>query len=478
MLVVISDLHFVDGTAGAHNVACEAFLAWMQDVLILAEDKGATGLDILFLGDIFDLIRTEKWFEVAPEHRPWGDPAINERPTSLRPECREHALAILEAIATEVKPHLEILTGRHSAIAPRIAAFEQRTGKPVRRLFVPGNHDRLYCVDERVRARTRELLGLYDGEVVGLSEHLYRSTEYALVARHGHEFDVWNFEGFRKDQNHFVFDENAYQKVPIGDCITTELVVKLPKRVGELLRGHVRPLVAEGVYQHLQNIENVRPVTAAIPWIWHEAGAIGDSDYVPGTGEAWQDDERNHVIEAVTEAAGEVAREFTELPFVTHWLKERDGWGWDEADELQALAGLLKLGVGMRELSSLMKTYDGFQRFAASHTDPQREAAFLEPGLETPDYHYVAYGHTHEFEQAALKVVDGHEKVYLNSGTWRSRYFLADNREDFVEWKEMTYLVFFGVEEDLAGYEGQYKGHSMLTWKGTMLKRGRNRPKP
>ncbi len=476
MLVVISDLHFVDGTAGAHNVVCDAFLGWMDDVLSIAEAKKAKSLDFLFLGDIFDLIRTEKWFEVPVEARPWGDAAINDDPTKLAEACREKALEILEAIASQVAAHLEVLTGRHPACAPRIASLEAAMGRRVRRLYLPGNHDRLYSVDERIRARTKELLDLWDGPVPELSEHLYQGLDHGLIARHGHEFDVWNFEGYVRDQEAYVFDARAYQKCPIGDPITTELVVKLPRRVRELLKGRVRPEVAEGVYAHLQNIENVRPVTAAIPWIWHEAGALGELDLAPGTDDEWQDDEREHVIDAVSEAAATVGREFMSLPFVERWVKERDKWGWDEADELQALSGLLKLGVGMRELSGLMKTYDGFRRFAGKHTDPQREGAFGEPGLATTEYHYVVYGHTHEYEQAALRVVEGHEKIYVNSGTWRPRFFLADNREDFVEWKEMTYLVFFTPEEDLGGYEGHYKGHSMLTWTGSMVKRRRPRP--
>jgi UDP-2,3-diacylglucosamine pyrophosphatase LpxH len=474
MLVVISDLHFVDGTAGAHNVSCDAFLGFFDDVLTLAEEKQATSLDLLFLGDIFDLIRTEKWFEVELADRPWGRADINDDPTRLGPACRLKGLEILNAVATQVAPHLEVLTGRHPGCKERIAALEARMGRPMRRLFLPGNHDRLYAVDDAIRARTRELLAVAEGDVPELGEHLYKCARHGVVARHGHEFDVWNFEGYRPDAGGYVFDPVDYQRCPIGDPITTEIVVKLPRRVAEMLRDQVRPEVATAVYEHLQNIENVRPVTATIPWIWQQAGVIGARKLAPGTEDEWQDDEQARVTDAVLGAGVEVGREFMQLPFVKAWLDKHDRWGFDEADKLQAVAAVLEAGIGVGGLSALARINDRWDRFVHRDGDEQHVGAYGEPGLKTGEYHYVVYGHTHEFAQEALRVVDDHEKVYLNSGTWRPRYFLTRDKEAFVEWKEMTYLVFFAADEDRAGLEpGDPKGTSMLTWTGTMVKKKR-----
>ena len=72
MLVFVSDLHFVDGTAGEHNVPVEAFRGTFQDLATHAKNAKAEEVIIVFLGDIFDLLRTEKWFEVTEEQRPWG----------------------------------------------------------------------------------------------------------------------------------------------------------------------------------------------------------------------------------------------------------------------------------------------------------------------------------------------------------------------------------------------------------------------
>ncbi|MCC7537511.1 MAG: hypothetical protein IT379_14905 [Deltaproteobacteria bacterium] len=476
MLVVISDLHFVDGTAGDHNVACDAFTILMEDVLPVAKDKGAKTLDFLFLGDIFDLIRTESWLEddVPLAHRPWGDPDINAHPEQLGEPCLKVARAILDDIGVKAGEQLAVLRGEHASVKE---AFE-KLGKPVRRLYVPGNHDRLYLLDPAIRAKVDALLGLTALRPAELAnEHVYRSPAHGVVARHGHEFDSWNFEGFGKGGAQYAFTPTDYLRVPIGDVITTELVVRLPREVKKRLEGvipSINPAVIAGVYARLQNIENVRPVTAAIPWIWHQAGAIGRSASAPG-GAVWQGNEKAQVIEAVKAAAAQISSEFMAIPFVERWIDQHDKWGIDEADKLQGLTGLLKLGLGLRELSGLLKTYDAFQRIADRHADPQQRAAFDEPDLAGNDCHYAVYGHTHEFEQTALRVDEtGHEKLYLNSGTWRPRFFLADDRKSFVEWKEMTYLVFFTKDEDQGGIGGPQKGHSFHTWTGTMLKRKRH----
>lgn len=477
MLVVISDLHFVDGTAGDHNVACDAFTILMDDIIPLARDKGAKSLDFLFLGDIFDLIRTEKWFEVPLAERPWGDPGINAQPHLLGQPCRDKALEVLDAIATKAQQQLEVLRGVHPSVRADFEKLETDFKLQVRRFYVPGNHDRLYLLDPQLRAKIDDLIGVTPGPVPELlNEHLFKSPAHGVIARHGHEFDVWNFEGYGKGGKSYAFDPVDYLRVPIGDVITTELVVRLPMVVRAELQAvtpPINPAVIAGVYARLQNIENVRPVTAAIPWIWHQAGAMGRSPNAPGGG-AWQGNEQAEVIEAVKSAAKGVSTQFMSIPFVERWIGEHDKWGWDEADKLQALTGLLKVGLGLRELAGLMRTYDAFQRIADRHADPQQEAAFHEPDLAGNDYHYVVYGHTHQFEQTALRVDDqGHEKLYLNSGTWRPRFFLADDKRSFVEWKEMSYLVFFTKDEDQDGIGGPQKGHSLQTWTGTMLKRER-----
>jgi UDP-2,3-diacylglucosamine pyrophosphatase LpxH len=63
MIVFISDLHFVDETAGQHNLSAEAFIKFFKSVKVHLENTKAKEVKIVFLGDIFDLLRTEEWFK-------------------------------------------------------------------------------------------------------------------------------------------------------------------------------------------------------------------------------------------------------------------------------------------------------------------------------------------------------------------------------------------------------------------------------
>src|SRR5579883_3617205 len=101
MLVIISDLHLSDGTAISTQVDARAFRLLLHDVYALA--RGHRHIDLVLLGDVFDLLRSERWFRdeagaiVPLSQRPWGsDRALEE---AAPPEISlRHARAIAAAI--------------------------------------------------------------------------------------------------------------------------------------------------------------------------------------------------------------------------------------------------------------------------------------------------------------------------------------------------------------------------------------------
>src|SRR5437016_5721665 len=116
MLVIISDLHLCDGTAYPQNVTPSSFGLLQSDIYGLAKRYRAKNLDLVFLGDVFDLLRTERWFEDAAgatvplAERPWGaDGAIDGQkppePTLAR------ARAILDGIIARNVEVLAALRG-------------------------------------------------------------------------------------------------------------------------------------------------------------------------------------------------------------------------------------------------------------------------------------------------------------------------------------------------------------------------------
>ncbi len=458
MLVVISDLHLVDKTAGDHNVSGEAFKMWSEEIVALAVEQKVKRLDFLYLGDIIDLIRTTHWLGVEKEDRPWGDPAINKNPAKITEKCKEHTIDILENIERETHKQLGILSG--SGWDKEQDDLLRGAGIEVRRAYIPGNHDRLYCVIPEVKAWIDEHLGI-TGMLPGQSLHRLESTEYGVLARHGHEFDVWNFEGYK--HNNYHFDDEDYQRVPIGDPITTEVAAKIPLVVLQNLRGHVDEEVAQGVYLRLQDIENVRPLYAAFQWAYYQAEKL--------TGEV----NNKKIGEIIRDSIAQVFEEFMALPFVEAWLDKHDSLlnPNDEADKLQNVLKALRLKIPLSVVEAVA-------RFFVKEDVEYRAGAICEPLLQDPKsgMHYAIYGHTHQFDQLALDVLNGHEKIYFNSGTWRPRLHLTANKREFVEWKEMTYLIFYGHDEDrIKDKEGQptaiHKGSSFENWTGTMLKRRR-----
>ena len=94
MLVFISDLHFVDGTAGEHNLSPRAFEYFFEDLAAIAAkpSNDIKEIKIVLLGDIFDLLRTENWFGYPADERPWG---TNEAAIEV------HALTLFDAIISK-----------------------------------------------------------------------------------------------------------------------------------------------------------------------------------------------------------------------------------------------------------------------------------------------------------------------------------------------------------------------------------------
>lgn len=86
MLVIVSDLHLKDGTTGsaitpdAFRVFAEKLRSTTYRASWRADDRydPIKTIDLLLLGDIFDLIRSERWLTKQtgePENiRPWDDP--------------------------------------------------------------------------------------------------------------------------------------------------------------------------------------------------------------------------------------------------------------------------------------------------------------------------------------------------------------------------------------------------------------------
>jgi UDP-2,3-diacylglucosamine pyrophosphatase LpxH len=180
MLVIISDLHFVDGTAGEHNVPVDAFHIFFENLKSSAErlkkkKREVKEIKIVFLGDIFDLLRTEEWFETIPEDkRPWGNKEA---------KIKQHANDIFDKIINANKATFTLLSGN----------LTKKFGFHIepKRVYIPGNHDRLCNKYSNLREKVCKNLGI---KLTGTHfDHYFQDTEYGVFARHGHEYDKYNY---------------------------------------------------------------------------------------------------------------------------------------------------------------------------------------------------------------------------------------------------------------------------------------------
>ena len=432
MLVVVSDLHFRDGTAGDHNVSIRAFEGILEDLALGAKSARAKDVTLLFLGDIFDLLRTEKWFDVPEADRPWGQPG--ESTAALEAQ----ASVILDAILQHpVNRETFALLG--GSLQERFPAFPAEP----ERIFIPGNHDRLCAQFPSLLLKAQGALGAAPSPVL----HRYENPRYGVLARHGHERDVFNYEGGKS------FSDEDYALVPVGDPITTELVARLPYTI--MKNPQVRELPAKSrnaLRRNLQQIENVRPTHATVRWLFYQV-------------------QRQPWLQGVIEdAVDEVVARFNGLWFVKDWYRRHDRWPSpnDEADQLQGVLFLLdKLRV--TRMGGLMALAEALRSLAPR---PLADAARQEFAGLSPDVYYLIYGHTHEPAQIPLEVKEGpdgmpQERVYLNAGCWGTRHKETLDG-GFVSWKQLAYTIFYDEHEDLEPGQKNRGFPAFETWSGTL----------
>lgn len=517
MLIVISDLHFVDETAGKHNLPADAFEdVFLSDVVELAIRKQATEITLLLLGDIPDLIRSTHWFNIPPADRPWGARGLadvqNWRilhtvPTTPTEQVCLRILGELPASGRREDVPPDTILSRnwdvfalfrnlepeiHRRIATRQAELPARerlsTMPPVKIIYVPGNHDRLINLYPRLRTAWRDIAGLtIDATTVSGSpvetwwyRTDFQNEAYGAYGRHGHQFDLWNYGG-----GHDSASLQAHLQPPIGDVIATEFAAGLVWQARQ-----IENRIGPNLITRLEDIDNVRPFSRLLEWLYYE-----------------MEQNKRH-RKALDEITDTVVKNVLNIPFVQQWrtpltnLDERlranhglrglgdlierlNAPGPDEMVRLATAAPLRWLFGKMLDrtdantLLQFILFFTGSQNGGDDDDDPYLQGAFREHIWQNnPAYHFVLYGHTHRPGVWALDGSNNREVMYINSGTWRERIQRTtglDLAADFIKFKQMTYVVIYGDEEN-GGRRGgsKVKGTpSFDMWTGTKLKQYR-----
>jgi hypothetical protein len=251
MLIVISDLHLLDETAGKHNPSYGAFEnVFLPHVVSLAKANRAKEIRLVLLGDTFEMLRTEHWLEAPPEERPWGAHGLADvKATRVGGETEKWCLRILGVMPDDGRkesvPEDTILHRNWDSLR-FIREFGDRMRRelgaelPVSTLYIPGNHDRLTNLYPSLRDAARSILdvtvapstvqGDPDGEWWFLNEYL--DEKHGVFARHGHQYDPLNFGGGND------FTREGHLQVPIGDLLAVEFATKLPYRLSLYRQEH------------------------------------------------------------------------------------------------------------------------------------------------------------------------------------------------------------------------------------------------
>ena len=463
MIALISDLHFCDGTATQGNVAPRVFELALGEIYGVASWLASlrdrpVHLDLVLLGDIFDLLRTERWFEdargepVPLAERPWGGPSPCGG--GITPAVAARARAILAEILAKNEASLATIRGERLAPPP---------GVIVRRFFIPGNHDRLSLLDEGVSAGILGALGAVSGTAPGMYLHRVERPDHGLIARHGHEWDVWNFPGYRSDAVASEYTDDDYRATPIGDVVTVEMATRLPYELRARLADSRRfaPALVERLHQAMKRIEDVRPLFASFHWAFYAARRLGtDLDR----------DQARILRAALADTVRTIARSFRDLDDYQAWHERHHRpFHLDPALILRLILGGLSAPAGFPVEWIARHVEDVLARWRPISVT--RQGALREDlaRVGCREMRFVVYGHTHGPECVPLRGSARTQDVYLNTGTYRPGVFRAEGGRGFVGWQRATYVCIASSEE-AAHLESPFGlpnvGPAFVSWTG------------
>lgn len=453
MLVIISDTHLTDGSAGK-TVRDGAFRVFAQRLRDMAYDASwrannryqpIAELHLLLLGDILDVIRSAQWVDGVV--RPWdADPqsaAFTDTVAAITDRVLENNRASL-AVLKSLKDG-ETITVPAATADGSVAKTDWNPGGagrvPVQvyTYYMVGNHDWFYHLRgdayDKIRQRIIDAIGLdnpatlpfpHDPAEFGQSsafarlQHAY--ADHRVFARHGDIYDPANFDGDR-------------DKSSLGDAVVVELIDRFSPEVKRQLGTKVPAAFIQG----LEEIDNIRPLDNIPAWI---DGLLRQTTFDP------------LVAKQVKDVWNNLVSDFFRIRFVeSHPSAHLMKW----VQELTRRVSFTEFSEVVRRLGGLIGSKD-----RPNYADALREPAFLNRTARV-----IVYGHTHHYMLTPLESFSTAggilNQVYINSGTWRPYHELAQrhpSEEEFVPYQVMTYLACFK--------DGERGGRQFETWSGAL----------
>jgi UDP-2,3-diacylglucosamine pyrophosphatase LpxH len=469
MLVIISDLHLTDGTSG-ELIDEKAFRIFRNRIGDMAYDASwrsgsnkadkTTGyyqpleqLDILLLGDIIDMIRSEKWN---------GQPEINMPWTSDRSDAFFKQISdIADGVLENNRKSFGILkniaqTGITIPLSMRILPEEEKISRnigseaspekatvKVNIYYMVGNHDWFLYIDDlrmdAIRNRIIDSLGLANEKNKRFpyfpeeNKDLQQSqTDHHVYALHGDKFDKTNYQPPSRDHS------------SVGDVVVLKLLNEIPNQISQQLTHFPKSKIGtitdiDTFVKELREIDNLRPYSLAPLWI----------SYVI---KKYQLDVE-FVNDSIRDALRKLIRDFTENPLVskehlTVFEMEAAGLVLGSHFTIENLAGLIQ------RLSLSKDNSETYRQYARTLTTEEFGK----------DKTFYVMGHTHYPEVVPMSSCtrDGQVvgQIYMNTGTWRPLHKTGIYDNSFISLNTMTIAGFYKGNERM--------GHSFEYWTGSL----------
>jgi UDP-2,3-diacylglucosamine pyrophosphatase LpxH len=393
MIIIVSDLHLTD-TIERSTLNEESFFESLNHVVTYAVSKGITDLRLILLGDVFEILKSEKWLEATV--RPWE-------------ECDSRHSAVVDKI--------------FASIISSNASFLQKLKKlshdyKVRIEYVPGNHDLPLNTEMGQLARQRlRQLGLLTDYTGGTFKERYEDAEHGLLALHGHTWDPANRYGEKT--------------VPIGDAIVIDMVQQLPVLVAQRL-GLSSEDDQFGIMRMLHEMDNIRPHTLRVIAQWINGGLSHLENSHPKICKV--------IDESFTDLVERILDLQREVPFETFAVNRK---------RLKLLSFLVTRSFRKRGFLKVALRLPSDEDGAGSFRDRARREFKRLP----PEFKYIVCGHTHHPMVVPIHSRNGDASLYMNTGTWRRVRPVARSHEPksktlaFGSWEEECLVTIFNAEE-------------------------------
>jgi UDP-2,3-diacylglucosamine pyrophosphatase LpxH len=456
MLVAISDIHLDDGTVGK-SLSADAFYIFRERLEQLAFNasmradgsyRPIPSIDLLLLGDIFEMIHSTRWLKEKPGQsgyvRPWDDPACPE----LAAKTYAIAQAIVEHNSEAMSVFKQMARGEAIKLPPANALGQpamqtrERLPVPVNLYYMVGNHDWFFHLPGEAYTPMRQLIVdrmalknpptpmAYEPQEWESLAELFE--KYHIFARHGDCYDHWSYNA-----------ELGRNAATLGDALSIELINRFPEeienRLGNALPSHF--------YRGLHEMVNVRPNVAVPLWIAGQIRTFGVMEKLEDT---------------LKEVWNSLVVEFLHLDFVRAFSNR-----WNPFDSVDELSLVLKL-TRWTSIENFNRVILLIKKRLFREDQSMAKHAIKEKAFTTRQADFIVYGHTHHHEIIPLDTYqhNGREnyQFLVNTGTWRACYDLTryhPEQQKFLPYQLMGYLAFFT--------DGERHGRRHEAWFGQLV---------